>query len=206
MFHWDWIRLETEILGKGGKEEEAAADKEREQENTKNYFFLMLWFFNVYQSQYSLGSLVFLMPQQCNTELQNAAAQKCHKLKSPCSPVFMLPCLCFSALGTPCPHVYWSLYHVCSVYSVSHCLNVHWSLWSQYLLVSMSTSLHVYSNLSGGFACLGCANPLPSSSWQKCLIGGAPRSFQSVHVTCRNCPIWGAPSLGYRAVVVIPVD
>ena len=62
------------------------------------------------------------------------------------------------------------------------------------------------ANLSGGFACLGCDNPLPSSSWQKCLIGGAPRSFQSLHVTCRNCPIWGAPSPGYRAVVVIPVD
>ena len=34
------------------------------------------------------------------------------------------------------------------------------------------------ANLRGGFACCGgCANPLPSSSWPKCLIGGAPGPF-----------------------------
>ena len=75
-----------------------------------------------------------------------------------------------------------------------------------FLSVQWNMSEWVSANLSGGFACLGCANPLPSSSWQKCLIGGAPRSFQSVHVMCRNCPIWGASSPGYHAVVVIPVE
>ena len=63
-----------------------------------------------------------------------------------------------------------------------------------------------WPNLSGGFTCLGCANPLLSSLWGKCLIGGATRTFQSVHVTCRNFPIWGTPSPGYHTVVITPVD